>query len=116
MQVNLSRAEYYLEAFILPDYKIREKYRLKHSMCLCKHGPTPPPLLQENVCQVTWRVEYTLLMGRGRFWDFDNFFEQLAERLAHALGGFGGCLNKQTFVLSSDSCAFGFGDLSQVGL
>jgi hypothetical protein len=55
-------------------------------------------------------------MGRGRFWDFDNFFEQLAECLAHALGGFGGRLNKQTFVLSSNSCAFGFGDLSQVGL
>jgi hypothetical protein len=39
MQVNLSRAKYYLEAFVLPDYNIREKYRLKHCMRLCKHSP-----------------------------------------------------------------------------
>lgn len=78
--------------------------------------PSPPPLLQENVCQVTRCVEDALLMCRGRFWEFDNFFEHLAERLAHALGGFGGRLDKETFVLSSNSCTFRFGDLSQVGL
>ena len=55
-------------------------------------------------------------MCRGRFWQFDNFFKHLAECLAHALGGFGRRLDKETFVLSGDSCAFGFGDLSQVGL
>jgi hypothetical protein len=42
-------------------------------------------------------------MRRGSFWEFDNFLEHLTERLAHALGGFGGRLNKQTLVLSSDS-------------
>ena len=73
-------------------------------------------LLLENVGQVTWCFEDLLRRGalwRGaEFWNIYDAFEHLAERVAHAGGGFGRRLDEQTFVLISECRAFCRGDLS----
>ena len=103
-------------SFIPHEYN---PWRCTYYIIVYLHDPTASTsLLHENVCQVTWSmgVEGGQLRLRAEFWAFDDLFEHVAERLAHANGSFGRRLDEQTFVLSSDGCAFLCRDLSQVGL